>query len=87
MTDKREKMRLLGLAFAGADLVFEIDDAGVITFVLGAVEQITGKSDADLVGQGWGKLFASSEEPTLRAALEALLRPMVPNGAMPWASS
>lgn len=72
MTDKREKMRLLGLAFAGADLVFEIDDAGVITFVLGAVEQITGKSDADLVGQGWGKLFASSEEPTLRAALEAL---------------
>ena len=43
-------VRLLGLAFAGADLVFEIDGQGVIVFALGAAERVTGRPDTDLVG-------------------------------------
>lgn len=72
MVDKREKMRLLGLAFAGADLVFELDDDGLITFALGATEHITGMTSAELVGSSWTTLFASSEGAALQAALGAL---------------
>ncbi|CAN5457523.1 EAL domain-containing protein [soil metagenome] len=68
----REKLQLLGLAFAGADLVFEIDEAGAITFALGAAEQVAGRSCQALVGQPWTALFADSEAPVLRAALETI---------------
>ena len=47
--------RLLGLAFAGADLVFEIDSEGSITFALGAAERLTGRPDQDLVGRNWAE--------------------------------
>ena len=35
--DTAQKARLLGLAFAGADVVFELSLAGQVTFALGAV--------------------------------------------------
>ena len=49
-------VRLLGLAFAGADLVFEIDGHGVIVFALGAAERLTGRPDVNLVGMDWANL-------------------------------
>ena len=64
--------RLLGLAFAGADLVFEIDSEGSITFALGAAERLTGHPDQDLVGRDWAALFKASEAillDTLRTTL------------------
>lgn len=64
--------RLLGLAFAGADLVFEIDSMGSITFALGAAERLTGRPDQDLVGRDWASLFDGREETlldTLRTGL------------------
>lgn len=71
-SDKREKMQLLGLAFAGADIVFEVDNGGLITFALGATEQMVGKTNAELVGQSWTTLFAASEASTLDAVLDGL---------------
>jgi EAL domain-containing protein (putative c-di-GMP-specific phosphodiesterase class I) len=62
-------VRLLGLAFAGADLVFEIDPHGVIVFALGAAERLTGRPDPELVGRDWASLFSPSE-----AALLSTLR-------------
>ena len=67
-------IRLLGLAFAGADLVFEIDPQGVIVFALGAAERLTGRPDAELVGRDWASLFRTSESAllaTLRKDLAA----------------
>lgn len=67
-------VRLLGLAFAGADLVFEIDAQGVIVFALGAAERLTGRPDPELVGRDWACLFDTSEAAllsTLRKDLSA----------------
>lgn len=58
-------VRLLGLAFAGADLVFEIDGQGVIVFALGAAERLTGRPDQALVGMDWASLFNRSESALL----------------------
>ena len=64
-TDDASVVRLLGLAFAGADLVFEIDSDGVIQFALGAAERLTGLADRKLVGMDWAGLFARSERALL----------------------
>jgi EAL domain-containing protein (putative c-di-GMP-specific phosphodiesterase class I) len=60
-TEDASVVRLLGLAFAGADLVFEIDGHGVIVFALGAAERLTGRPDVNLVGMDWANLFSRSE--------------------------
>jgi EAL domain-containing protein (putative c-di-GMP-specific phosphodiesterase class I) len=65
-------LRLVGLAFAGADLVFEVDGEGRITFVLGAAEGMTGRSDRALVGQSWTSLVGEDEADML-ASLPATL--------------
>ena len=73
-TQDASTIRLLGLAFAGADLAFEIDHHGVIVFALGAAERLTGKPDAQLMGCDWASLFALSEAAllsTLRKELTA----------------
>ncbi|MFM1960855.1 MAG: hypothetical protein RL588_2372 [Pseudomonadota bacterium] len=59
--DEPNTVRLLGLAFAGADLVFEIDAHGVIVFALGAAERLSGRPDPELVGRDWASLFNPSE--------------------------
>ncbi len=74
--------RLLGLAFAGADLVFEIDSEGSITFALGAAERLTGRPDQDLVGRDWAALFKSSEI-TLLDTLRTTLGPGERRGPLP----
>ncbi len=65
-------LRLAGLAFAAADLMFEIDAEGGITFALGAGEQITGRTDAALIGTQWRDLFSSSEHELLDLLLKGL---------------
>ena len=67
-----QKMRLLGLAFAGADLLFEIDPTGVVTFALGAVEQLTGHSPPAFLGTHWTDLVASEDGDMLTVLLEGL---------------
>ena len=69
-TDQRVKF--LGLAFAGADLAFEVDQGGVVRFAVGAVEQITGISETDFVGRSWEALVIECDGEVLRSLLESL---------------
>jgi EAL domain-containing protein (putative c-di-GMP-specific phosphodiesterase class I) len=66
------RVKFLGLAFAGADLAFEVDRAGVITFALGAVEQIFGGRQGEIVGADWCSLVAESDIPLLKSLLANL---------------
>lgn len=65
-------LQLLGLAFAGADLVFEVDAVGTITFALGAVEQLTGRVPAEFVGSNWAELVGPADSDLLATLLEGL---------------
>lgn len=67
-----QTLRLVGLAFAGADLVFEIDMDGKVTFALGAGERLTGHADATLVGRPWSDLVAEGDADLLAALLAGL---------------
>jgi len=51
--------RLLGFAFANADLLFEIEPGGTVSFATGATSEFV--RDGDLVGQPAGRLFMPSE--------------------------
>jgi len=66
------RVQFLGLAFAGADLAFEVDRTGVIRFAIGAVEQITGIPEAQFVGRSWDALVTDSDGEVLRTLLESL---------------
>ena len=54
-----EPIRLLAFAFAGADLLFEIDRDGIIVFATGATSGFSGSED--LVGKPATDLFRQSE--------------------------
>lgn len=64
-----EPIRFLGLAFATADLLFEVDSDGLIGFVAGAAESLAGASGGALAGQPWGVLLAEGD----RSLGEALI--------------
>jgi EAL domain-containing protein (putative c-di-GMP-specific phosphodiesterase class I) len=49
--------RLLGFAFANADLLFEIDPQGTVVFASGAVSELLPGASAELVGHGIARLF------------------------------
>ncbi len=66
------KLQLLGLAFAGADLVFEVDAVGKVTFALGAVEQLTGRATDDFIGSNWSELVGAADTDLLATLLEGL---------------
>jgi len=64
--------KLLGLAFAGADMLFEVNAAGAMSFALGAVKQVTGRDAAALTGQDWRSLVADDDCDMLSAMLRTL---------------
>ncbi|MBV9508955.1 MAG: EAL domain-containing protein [Caulobacteraceae bacterium] len=64
-----DPFRFLGLAFATADLLLEIDENGVVTFAAGAGQRLTQTCDADLIGRSWLGLFAEADQPTAAALL------------------
>ncbi len=66
--------RYLGLAFASADLLFEIEPHGAIAFAMGAAEEACGRSDQDLVGRSCSTLF-ETDDAALVEALVAGLEP------------
>jgi len=65
-------LQYLGLAFAGADLVFEIDSRGMVTFAIGAVTSLTGLSNADIMRSGWTDFVAPVDRGYLAALLAGL---------------
>lgn len=61
--------RLLGFAFASADLLIEISPDGKIAFAIGASEALSGSAETALVGRAWRDFI----DPRDRSMMEALL--------------
>jgi EAL domain-containing protein (putative c-di-GMP-specific phosphodiesterase class I)/GGDEF domain-containing protein len=64
--------RLLGFAFANADLLIEIDAGDAIAFALGAPEALSGSRETQLVGRPWRDFVDARDRPMLEALLESL---------------
>jgi EAL domain-containing protein (putative c-di-GMP-specific phosphodiesterase class I) len=60
--------RLLGLAFASADLLVELQAARV-RLALGAAQKVMGQSEAKLTGKAWADLFHPDDRPLMEAML------------------
>jgi EAL domain-containing protein (putative c-di-GMP-specific phosphodiesterase class I) len=67
-----ETFRFLGLAFAAADLLFEVDDRGAIAFAAGAGNRLAGKDDRSLKGRPWRELFAEADQDMAEALVANL---------------
>ncbi|MBS0334327.1 MAG: EAL domain-containing protein, partial [Proteobacteria bacterium] len=63
---------MLGVAFAAADLAFEIDDADRVAFGLGAVSAILGVTEAGLAGRPWREVVAAPQAEVLAVIFEDL---------------
>jgi len=68
-----DPFRYLGLAFATADLLFEIDQTGKVTFAAGAGARLAGHTDEALIGQSWHVLFAPGDRPMAEALISGLV--------------
>ena len=66
------KRSLLGTAFAAADLIFEVDAAGKITFALGSTSGLAVTSNGALDGQNWRNLFCAEDQNLLAALLRSV---------------
>ncbi len=64
--------RFLGFAFASADLLFELDGRGVVTFALGAARQVAGVDLDALAGSALRDIVAEEDQPIVDAFLNAL---------------
>lgn len=60
--------RLLGLAFASADLLAEIRD-GKVVMALGAAQRIVGQSEIALTGKVWRDLFVPADQALMDSIL------------------
>jgi EAL domain-containing protein (putative c-di-GMP-specific phosphodiesterase class I)/GGDEF domain-containing protein len=65
-----ESARLLGFAFASADLLVELDANGNISFALGASKQLAGVDPTTLAGKSWTSFICDED----KAVVEAFLR-------------
>ena len=68
-----ETFRFLGLAFATADLLFEIDERGVIGFAAGAGRRVAGLDDSALTGRPWRDLIEEPDWGVAEALMEGLV--------------
>lgn len=64
--------RILGLAFASADLLFEIGPDGRIASLLGASRALLGGEEAEWRHWHWSVLFDSTDHMLIQASIEAL---------------
>lgn len=64
--------RYLGFAFASADLLFELDSLGVITFAIGAARQVAGVELDGLIGTALRQLVIDDDQPTIDAFFSSL---------------
>jgi len=64
--------RLLGFAFANADLLFEVDRGGNVLFATGAAGEFTPKGAEGLIGQGAAGLFEPSEAAKFVSSVRGL---------------
>ena len=64
--------RYLGFAFASADLLFELDGEGVVTFAIGAARQVAGVELEALAGATLRDIVADEDQSTVEAFLGSL---------------
>ena len=64
--------RLLGFAFAGADLLLEIERDGAIGLAIGASEALSGSSETALVGRAWRDFVDPRDQEMIEALLVGL---------------
>ncbi|MDP3852932.1 EAL domain-containing protein [Phenylobacterium sp.] len=64
--------RLLGFAFASADLLLEIAPEGKIGFAIGASEALSGSAETALVGRAWRDFIDPRDRPMVEALLSGL---------------
>ncbi len=64
--------RFMSFAFAGADLLLELDRSKNIAFALGATSGLATGSDAQLVGQSWHALIAEEDHQLVDSLLGSL---------------
>jgi EAL domain-containing protein (putative c-di-GMP-specific phosphodiesterase class I) len=67
-----DPQRLLGFAFASADLLLEISAGGDISFAIGASEALAGSAEMALTGRGWRDFVDARDHGMLAAMLEGL---------------
>lgn len=67
--------RILGLAFASADLLFEIRPDGRVASLMGASRALLGGDESELQDWHWSVLFDSADHMLIQASLEALKAP------------
>ena len=61
--------RFLGFAFANADVLIEVDARGTIGFAAGALQNLLGITDADLIGQPIDRVVAAGDRGLVRRLL------------------
>jgi len=64
--------RILGFAFASADLLIEVAPSGEIAFAIGASEALSGSPETELVGQPWRDFIDPDDRPMLQALFDGL---------------
>ncbi|WP_421932553.1 EAL domain-containing protein [Phenylobacterium sp.] len=64
--------RLLGFAFANADLLLEIASDGQIAFAIGASEALSGSQETALVGRAWRDFIDPRDRGMVQALLDGL---------------
>ena len=64
--------RLLGLAFASADALFEIDAEGRLSFAVGATAALAPGGETALIGRPWRDLIAEADRPMAEALFAGL---------------
>lgn len=64
--------RLLGFAFASADLLLEIAPSGAIAFAVGAGEALSGSAELSLVGRPWRDFVATADCAMIEALFDGL---------------
>jgi EAL domain-containing protein (putative c-di-GMP-specific phosphodiesterase class I) len=65
--------RFLGLAFATADLLFEVNEDGSIGFAAGAGQRVAGRDEGGLIGRPWLDMIAENDRPVAEALLAGLV--------------
>lgn len=61
--------RFLGFAFANADVLIEVDARGIIGFAAGALQNLLGITDAELIGQPVDRIIAACDRGLTRRLL------------------
>lgn len=64
--------RYLGFAFAGADLLFELNETGKVAFALGAAQNMLGRAEREVVGLAWTDLIDPEDHPLVNALIADL---------------